>query len=213
MITVGISDNHGIYDYREVYSEVELLIVSGDLFSDDTWQSERDLVEIVNKLQKHFPNTKIIIVPGNHDYVLELITKSRLFTLFRDDVSVLIDEGLTYGNLKLWGNSRTYLHQAFRRKMSAEDIDIIPRGLDILITHDAPRCFELDFIKPREGHSEPGCLELYNKVLEVKPRYHFFGHIHHSGIGVVNGINFYNNSQLRGNKFTPQINMLDIMPA
>ena len=62
MLLTGIADNHGNYDYRNVYSDVDVLIHAGDLFGDDTWQSEKDLVSIIHDLQKYFPNAKIVIV-------------------------------------------------------------------------------------------------------------------------------------------------------
>ena len=196
MIITGISDNHGEYDYRDVYSEVELLIISGDLFGDDMWQGEKEFRSIITSLQNTFPNAIFIIVPGNHDFYLETLTKQKLYQMFGDRVVMLVNELIEVGGLRIYGDPMTSLEQAFQRRGNYSDISDIPGDLDILVTHEAPRCFDLDFIQRRDGHSEPGCIELFKKIEEVKPRYHFFGHIHRYGDGVVGSTHFYNNSQM-----------------
>jgi Icc-related predicted phosphoesterase len=213
MILTGISDNHGNYDYRDEYSEVELLIHSGDLFSDDMWQDKEKFRSIILSLQKTFPNAIIIIVPGNHDFCLETLTKQELYQMFGDRVVMLVNELIEIGGLRIYGDPYTSLEQAFQRRGNYSDISEIPGDLDILVTHEAPRCFDLDFIRRRDGHSEPGCIELYDKVKEVKPRYHFFGHIHNNGNGVIGDTHYFNNSQMKGNIFTPNITLLDIKPV
>ena len=214
MLLTGIADNHGNYDYRNVYSDVDVLIHAGDLFGDDTWQSEKDLVSIIHDLQKYFPNAKIVIVPGNHDFFLERLTKDQIRLLFGDDVVILVDEGIEYGGLKFYGNPHTPLSMAFPRRGIFNDIENIPGELDVLITHEAPRCLELGCVLSYEGNTEPGCLELYKKVLEVKPRYHLFGHIHEYEDKIIGDTHFMNVSQsYHGRKFKPNITLLDIKPV
>ena len=211
MILTGISDNHGNYDYRNVYSNVDVLVHSGDLFGDDMWQGERELVEIFSKLKHTFPNAIIIVVPGNHDYYLENLIHypDKVKSLFGDDLVILVDQEFTYEGIKFYGNPHTPLSMAFQRRNNFNDIDMIPGGLDVLITHEAPRCLDLEFIKNYKGSTEAGSLDLYNKVLEVKPRYHFFGHIHEFEHKKVGEITFCNNSQTyAGTQFKPDIRLL-----
>ena len=214
MILTGIADNHGIYDYRDVYSTVDVLIHSGDLFGDDTWQSEEEFVGIIKNLQTIFPNAKIIIVPGNHDYLLERYNSQSIHSLFGDDLVMLVDELFEFCGLKFYGNPHTPLSMAFPRRGNFNDIDKIPRNLDVLITHETPRCLELGCVTNYRGSTEPGCLELYKKVLEVKPRYHLFGHIHEYEDKVLENIHFINCSQsYHGKHFKPNITLLDIKPV
>ena len=214
MILTGIADNHGTYDYRNVYSDVDVLIHAGDLFGDDTWQTEADFVKIIERLQSFFPNAKIIIVPGNHDYFLEQLSELKLQLLFGDEVVILVDETYEYGGLKFYGNPHTPISMSFQRRGRLDDIGMIPRDLDVLITHEAPRTSELGCVRHYKGDTEAGCLELYNKVLEVKPRYHFFGHIHEFEDKILGDTHFINCSQsYHGQNFKPNITLLDIKPV
>ena len=212
MIITGISDNHGNYDYRNVYSNIDVLIHSGDLFGDDMWQGERELIQIISNLKHTFPNALIILVPGNHDYYIErIINSGKLKSLFGDDLVTLVDQEFSYNGIKFYGNPHTPLSMAFQRHKNFDDIDKIPGELDVLITHEAPRCPELNCIRNYRGNTEAGSLELYNKVLEVKPRHHFFGHIHEFEHKKVGDTYFYNNSQTyAGTKFKPEIRLLEL---
>ena len=52
--------------------------------------------------------------------------------------------------------------------------DKIPENVDILITHGPPQGYGDRILLGKHV----GCPELMKRVAEVKPRYHFFGHIH-----------------------------------
>ena len=51
----------------------------------------------------------------------------------------------------------------------------IPIDTDILITHGPPfgHCDKVSI-----GSENLGCVDLLNRVMEIKPKYHLFGHIH-----------------------------------
>lgn len=67
--------------------------------------------------------------------------------------------------------------------------DLIPENTDILITHGPP--FTINDATP--ALEMVGCTDLLNAVKRVKPKYHIFGHIHHSfGIHEEGGIKFIN---------------------
>lgn len=54
----------------------------------------------------------------------------------------------------------------------------IPTGVDILVTHGPPKGI-LDLTENSDGTLfQCGCKSLLNRVKEVKPRFHVFGHIH-----------------------------------
>lgn len=69
---------------------------------------------------------------------------------------------------------------------------LIPYHVDVLVTHEPPMMI-LD-----EGMGEHmGNALLRNRVFEVKPRYHLFGHAHSSyGKMECGGIMFYNGALL-----------------
>jgi Icc-related predicted phosphoesterase len=68
------------------------------------------------------------------------------------------------------------------------------KKVDILVTHGPPLGI-MDIGKEEKKHL--GCESLLKKVLEIKPQFHIFGHIHEPGGNrvVKNGITFANVSQ------------------
>ena len=74
-------------------------------------------------------------------------------------------------------------------------------------------------ILDKDNNIHWGNADLKKKILEVKPRYHFFGHIHgaygtekHHGIVFSNAALFYESFQMEGNfhllKYKPKIFVL-----
>jgi Icc-related predicted phosphoesterase len=65
---------------------------------------------------------------------------------------------------------------------------IIPKGTDIVITHEPPV-----MIQDESAGIHWGNAPLRNRIFEIKPRYHLFGHAH-DGYGIIkqNGITFSN---------------------
>lgn len=74
--------------------------------------------------------------------------------------------------------------------------DLIPNGIDILITHGPPYGHGDKTIK----NENCGCVDLMNAIKRVQPRVHIFGHIH-EGYGVTKEGNtiFINASSLNVN--------------
>lgn len=120
------------------------------------------------------PHAYKTVVPGNHDSVLEE-------PKMRDEITnatVLVDSGLEVAGLEIWGSPVNLDGPAFRMS-KAEDRKRhwarIPKGIDILITHGPPFGI-LDIETGKQEHA--GDPELLYAVNRVKPRLHFFGHIH-----------------------------------
>lgn len=223
------SDVHGfINEYEDVYGDTDLVISAGDLFGrDGIDEQKREVPGFTEKISKMFPNAQeIIIVPGNHDYLLERISASwdpeiELRKLFGHKYRMLVDSEYDFFNmmngetLRLYGNPRTSLGMAFPRLWGGNDIKRIPPDLDILITHEAPRWYAMDCIKESVGmygDGEPGSNELYERVYKVRPRYHIFGHIHRQEIKENNNTIFINASQLFRNQFRPKIINIEVSP-
>ncbi|MBU4485124.1 metallophosphoesterase, partial [bacterium] len=86
----------------------------------------------------------------------------------------------------------------------------IPDNIDILITHGPPYGI-LDSIPAEKNLGSKALLE---KVLQVKPKYHIFGHIHHGYgeyIDANNNINFMNVSLLdEGYNFVNEPKIIEI---
>ena len=221
-----LSDIHGFISYyAETFPGVNLVILPGDLCSSDNIaDQEKELRAMAEKLREMFPDAQdFIIVPGNHDYLLERIhlsgtPKLDFSKLLGHYFNVLVDEQFTFLNLlngeriRLYGNPRTDLYMAFPHIWNCNDIKRIPPGIDILITHEAPRWYELSCIKDsigEYGESEPGNYLLYQTVLKIKPKIHVFGHIHRFCEGSNENTTFYNCSQMFGNEFTPNVRIIE----
>ena len=70
--------------------------------------------------------------------------------------------------------------------------ELIPSNVDVLVTHEPPI-----MILDKSSGIHWGNAPLRNRVLEVKPRYHLFGHAHEAnGIIESNGIIFSNGAVL-----------------
>ena len=122
---------------------------------------------------------------GNHDLHAEEHLDDVKDAAAEIGFTLLHNEGLTLPNgLKLWGSAHTpnYHDWAFMLEPSEifEAWDKIPKDTDILITHGPPKGI-LD-----DSYRGPGigCPELLNKVKEINPKVHVFGHAH-QGKGIL----------------------------
>ena len=217
-----LSDIHGnIEKYKEVKPEVDLVILPGDLFALDGYTNQlQEVPGFKRKIDEMFPNASdIIVVPGNHDYLLERIYNSwnsdiEMRKLFTYKYTLLVDREMMYINpntgdvIKLYGAPRTSLCMAFPHHYGESDMKNIPSGLDILVTHEAPRWYDLDCVREfvgAFGNDEPGNYSLYERVKKAKPKYHVFGHIHRKCIKETPETTFINVSQMDRNDFRPEI--------
>lgn len=223
MIKIGCaSDLHGNWDIPED-PKVELLILAGDLCSSDVvTEQEREIKEKLGPLLSRFPGLQeTVIIPGNHDYLLERIYKDSLDVrnLLGYGVTLLVDEEYTYlsslngEEVRLYGCPRCDLYSfAFPHLPGLEDIRQIPEGLDILVTHEAPRDYRIECIKVSQGWydgDKPGSQALGVRVKEVKPKYHVFGHIHHPCVMKGEYTTSMNVSQLKGRNIKQELYIIE----
>lgn len=120
-----------------------------------------------------------IFVPGNHDWLFQ---RNEPFAReLLKDTHVLIDNEVTIDGTRFYGSpwQPEFCNWSFnlpRGEKLKEKWDMIPDGIDILITHGPPHGF-LDFVP---GGGNVGCKDLFDAVCRVKPKYHIFGHVHYS---------------------------------
>ena len=172
---VCLSDTHELH--RDVVvPDGDVLIHAGDI----TFFSQRpSVLEDFNAWLGEQPHEHKIVIPGNHDSLLQLEKWRRVIT----NAHLLINSGVEVASLKIWGSPVTpYANVAFGMPERADRIMLwsqIPAGLDILITHSPPYGV-LDAAEGEAHHG--GCRELRAAVVEKRPRLHVFGHVH-SGYG------------------------------
>ena len=168
---VMVSDTHDLHRDIEVpYGD--LLIHAGD-FTMNSMSAEK-LIDF-NEWLGELPHTFRVVIPGNHDFVVEDPSRSRLIS----NATLLVNEGVEIMGLKIWGSPVTPLFgEAFgvaSERDRAKLYSRIPADTDVLITHGPPFSI-LDQEAGSDYHS--GCQQLLAAVRRVKPMLHVFGHVH-----------------------------------
>jgi Icc-related predicted phosphoesterase len=182
---VLISDTHGFHDGLKL-PEGDVLIHSGDFMNSGRYANE--LVSFVKWWNKQ-PHEVKILVAGNHDILVE--EKPELLKSMLYGTDYLLDSGVEYFGLKFWGSpfQPRFYNWAFnedRGEAIKKHWDLIPAGIDVLITH-GPAYSILDQSAPHRNSDYLGCEELDKAISErIHPRLHVCGHIH-GGYGQYNG--------------------------
>jgi Icc-related predicted phosphoesterase len=175
---VCLSDTHEFHRELDI-PDGDILIHAGDF----SFFSRRPaMFADFNAWLGELPHRVKIVVPGNHEFLLEGDDQAahRL-----SNATLLINRGVQACGLRIWGSPVTALSGGAFGLSSIQDrrriYQKIPAGTDILITHGPPHGI-LDCEDPGSPHS--GCPVLWERVMEVKPHLHVFGHIH-GGYGTV----------------------------
>lgn len=185
MKVVLISDTHKQLGSVEI-PEGDILIHAGDLTGSGSLNQMLPELAILGDLKQRFKH--IIVICGNHDFLGEE-NPEIMRLLCKDKGLIYLDhEAIEIEGFKIFGSAYTpeFFDWAFnvpRGEPLAKKWAAIPDDTDILVTHGPPNGI-LDLIPPhyyREGQSpHVGCEELLKRVIEVNPKIHVFGHIHHS---------------------------------
>ena len=172
MRIVCISDTHGFHDRIHV-PDGDLLLVAGDVCL------RGGLAELVrfHDWLAALPHHHKVLIAGNHDFCFERLPAQARAVItqahYLEDSEVLIEGLRIYGSP--W--QPRFFDWAFnldRGPRLREKWEMIPEGIDILITHGPPAGI-LD--RCSDGR-EVGCRDLRERVALVRPRLHLFGHIH-----------------------------------
>lgn len=192
---------HGAYHHLDLPGG-DILLITGDLTARSR-PSEYD--DFQDWLREQDYREKIII-GGNHD--IALITDLNGFLDYsRGDSTYLENSGTEYQyseshngvtrdmhskTLKIWGSPNSLYCDGMDPDYSAftgNEMDLereyakIPNDIDILITH-APPYLILDGVERQYDGSykfHTGSRSLRDALDRIKPRYHFFSHIHEHG--------------------------------
>jgi Icc-related predicted phosphoesterase len=132
------------------------------------------------------PHRIKIFVPGNHDGIFESDPESARM-LLGSDVITLIDESVTIEGVRFFGSpwTPTFFDWAFMKDPGpalALCMARIPDVVDVLASHGPPKG-----ILDGEASHPLGSEDLLNRVRDVKPLLHVFGHIHGARGVVVDG--------------------------
>jgi predicted phosphohydrolase len=153
--------------------EADVIIHSGDISNSGTEEEVLDFLNWIIEL----PYLLKIFVTGNHDLCL---WDAEGIEDLPDNIHFLQDKSVTINGKKFFGLAYNHSEK------------LIPDDADVVITHEPPV-----MILDESSGTHWGNSPLRNRIFEVKPHYHLFGHAHNSyGTFKQDGIVFANASLL-----------------
>ena len=156
MRILHLSDTHGLHHQISDLPEADVIVHSGDISHNGT---ESEVLDFLNWFIG-LPYPHKIFVTGNHDLCL---WDAEFIEDLPANVHFLQDGGCEIDGVKFFGLA--YNHPE----------ELIPDDTDIVVTHEPPV-----MILDKSAGTHWGNALLRNRVTEIKPRYHLFGHAHES---------------------------------
>lgn len=196
---IASSDFHG--RMPEITESFDLFLICGDICPvenhnikfQDNWL-HNDFVQWINSLQFKTEWSKVVMVPGNHDFAMqnykrkdydgiERMCNNRLVILRNEeyDFEFPVSDGID--SLRIFGTPYCSIfgRWAFMRSSEVleEKYSQIPNGIDILLSHDAPNIWGLGDIT--QGYFQQfgtGNPILSKHIERVRPKLFLCGHFH-----------------------------------
>ena len=156
MRILHLSDTHGLHHQIRDLPEADVIVHSGDISHSGT---ESEVLDFLNWFIGLSYSHKIFVT-GNHDLCL---WDAEAIEDLPANVYFLQDSGCEISGVKFFGLA--YNHPE----------ELIPDDTDIVVTHEPPI-----MILDKSAGTHWGNAPLRNRVTEIKPRYHLFGHAHES---------------------------------
>ena len=156
MKILQISDTHNRHRQLTNLPEADVIVHCGDFADNGT---EEEVLDFLN-WYIDLPYKYKIFVTGNHDLCL---WDAKDIEDLPENVFFLQDRGVTIEGVKFFGIAYNHLER------------LIPEGTDIVITHEPPI-----MILDESAGIHWGNVPLFKRIMEVRPRYHLFGHAHES---------------------------------
>ena len=156
MKILQISDTHNRHRQLTNQPEADVIVHCGDFADNGT---EEEVLDFLN-WYIDLPYKYKIFVTGNHDLCL---WDAKDIEDLPENVFFLQDRGVTIEGVKFFGIAYNHSER------------LIPEGTDIVITHEPPI-----MILDESAGIHWGDVPLFKRIMEVRPRYHLFGHAHES---------------------------------
>lgn len=169
MRILHLSDTHGLHHRIKDMPAADVIVHSGDISNNG---SEEEVLDFLNWYIE-LPYPYKIFVAGNHDICL---WDAEGIEDLPDNVHFLQDKSVKIDGVKFFGLA--YDHPDY----------LIPEDADVVVTHEPPV-----MILDESAGIHWGNAPIRNRILEIKPRYHLFGHAHEGyGTHKQDGIVFSN---------------------
>lgn len=183
MKIVFFSDPHGFHEELTL-PEADIAICCGDI----SMKGERAEIRSFLNWSSAQPHKYKIFIPGNHDFWFEpshprnrsLRPGENPREIIPENIIYLEDETIVIEGIKIFGSPWTpWFHSgafnAQRGEESKKHWDLIELDTDIIVVHGPPAGTHLE--RCRHGDMV-GCVDLTNRITEVRPKICSFGHIH-----------------------------------
>ena len=165
MKILHISDTHNKHQLLKDLPEADVIVHTGDITEDGTEEEVKDFIEWFSGL----PYAHKIFIAGNHDNCLYGANIEGL----PDNVHYLCNDSVIIDGIKFYGVPM-FLEDDLEGNFP-ELFSRIPDDTDVLLTHQPP----LGILDEQDGINY-GDNHLYKRVMDVRPKYHLFGHLHHT---------------------------------
>lgn len=188
-----MSDTHGFHADIRIPLDIDVIVHSGDISNHpDSHKNSNEVLSFLDWYES-IPCKWKILVAGNHDTsIYRRLIKP--LDIFNRNIIYLENTGCTIDNISFWGSPYTPTFGDWAFMMNRNKInrvwDLIPDSVDVLITHGPPKGI-LDSAYDFDKHGaifRCGCKTLLNRIKQVRPKYHLFGHIHSNKDLINNGI-------------------------
>jgi Icc-related predicted phosphoesterase len=193
MKIVLISDTHNKHQFIK---DAELPLGDVIIHAGDV-TNKGNSIETISFLNwfSNLPHKHKIFIAGNHDFLFEKKKQEEIAKLIPDNVIYLENSGVKIEGFQFWGSpdQPAFYQWAFNKTTAErrESFAKIPTHTDVLITH----CPPFRILDETKDGDDVGCKILREKVKEVKPKLHVFGHIHEAyGQKTFNKTHFVNAS-------------------
>ena len=182
MRLVHISDTHNRHRQLKRLPEGDVIVHSGDFTMAGTEAEALDFMEWFCDLPYRYK----VFIAGNHDFCLRGAGLEGL----DDNCHYLCNSGVMIEGIRFYGVPMFFEDAVTGR--SENDFMNIPADTDVLVTHQPP-----EDILDLSDEIHYGDSVLWQRVMQVCPKYHLFGHIHKAaGVEERNGTVFSNGAVL-----------------
>lgn len=187
MKILHLSDTHGCHRRLRDLPEADVAVHSGDFCMVG---SEKEAIDFLNWFCD-LPYKHKIFICGNHDDCLYGANIDGL----DENVHYLCNSGVMIEGVKFYGVPM-FMGDCITDRQE-RNYAKIPDDVDVLVTHTPPYGI-LDF----DDNINYGSEELLQRVSEINPRLHLFGHIHRQRGMTDNGITRFSNGAIMNEDYT-----------
>jgi len=180
---VALSDTHSLHSQVKI-PECDILIHAGDFTGNGSMTHQQNFIDWLYDQ----PAKRKVVVAGNHDLFAEKYYDITKAMFAHKQITYLENQVTVIEGIKIYGSpmTPTFMNWAFmeERDKIHKYWDEIPDDTDIVVTH-GPAYGILDMTYTLAGfpRDSVGCVALNKRLVDIKPKYHIFGHIH-SGYGI-----------------------------